>query len=181
MEILLGNPGEEERGGNCVSGGRNRWPMVSSICFQGPFLVNYILCVWVRRGREAGMRKTVLRFRVSWNEGSLTPCSLHIALFLPSICAKGIFLQVLLPGWTKAAGEQAEDPGQVRCHSPFLHSEWVFMQQWPCGPPPGRLPPEQIHTKGTCGQEDPPPGLLGDKIHKWDPVGIILLKLFIWT
>lgn len=45
MEILLGNLGEEEKRGNCVSGGRNRWLVVSSICFQGLFLVNYIVCV----------------------------------------------------------------------------------------------------------------------------------------
>lgn len=31
MEILLGNVREEEKGGNCISGGRNRWLVVKSV------------------------------------------------------------------------------------------------------------------------------------------------------
>lgn len=39
----------------------------------------------------------------------------------------------------------------------------------------------QGHTKGTHGQENPPPELPGDEIQKRDSIGIISLKRLILT
>lgn len=56
MEILLGNLREGEGGGgNCLSSGRNRQLVVSTTCFQCPFLANYIF-LWDGGGEKESVK-----------------------------------------------------------------------------------------------------------------------------
>lgn len=112
MEILRGNPGEAEEEA-AYPGGWCHFYLIS-----GSFFAKlYFLYV-------GGVRKKVLRFRVSWTEGSLTPCRRNTAQFPPSICTKGVFLQVPAT-WlgrkqmNKLSSACASWPSATS-HSPFL-------------------------------------------------------------
>lgn len=83
--------------------------------------------------------------------------------------------------WKKAVEKQAElSSGLPNKHCLILHFS-SLCASCKCPHDPACWPPQtqRFKTKGTHGQDSPPPGQPGSGIHKHEPIGIIPLNLFI--
>lgn len=169
MEILLGNLGEGGGGGNCMSGGKNRWLVINNH-FQHPFSdkLHFCVCVW---GEKVSVEAQGLLHLRQFD--TLQSCP---ALFLQSIMLSKFSSKSLLPGLEQSSSKQAMFilGLLVKCNPPFRISLLcVLHTTQPSWSSCFLKLRAQSHTKGTHGQENPLPGQPGDEIHKCDHFFII--------